>query len=92
MSSFFIVSMAVIARFAPSEAESLNHSDICRGTTCQDTPNWSFSHPHCWALGSPPADSFSQYASISACVSQWTSNEIASLNLKCGPPFRAVNR
>ena len=30
------------------------------GTICQETPYLSLSHPHCWALGSPPRERFSQ--------------------------------
>src|SRR5206468_12816849 len=59
------------------------------GTTCHDTPNLSLSHPH-WTSW-PPPESFSQKWSTSACVSQFTTKEIASVNLKIGPPFNATN-
>ena len=38
-----------------------------------------------------PAESSFQYLSISCCVSQFTTNEIASVNLKSGPPLSAIN-
>ena len=60
MSSFFIFRAAAIARFAPADAGPLSNSAMPRGTTCQDTPNWSLSQPHCWAFGSLPAESFYQ--------------------------------
>jgi hypothetical protein len=60
MSSLFIFRTAAIARFAPADAESLSISAMPRGTTCQDTPNLSLSQPHCWAFGSPSAESFYQ--------------------------------
>ena len=60
------------------------------GVTCHDNPNLSLSQPHCDS--SPPsAVSFSQKQSTSFCVSQFTTNEIDSLNLNCGPPFKATN-
>src|SRR5262249_37075103 len=58
------------------------------GITCHETPNLSLSQPH-WT-SSPPAESFVQKWSTSACVWQFTTSEIASVNLKIGPPFSAV--
>src|SRR5438105_9366385 len=49
----------------------------------------SLSQPHCTSL--PPAESFVQNLSTSACVLQFTTNEMASVNLKCGPPLSATN-
>src|SRR5215831_5135526 len=68
---------------------SCNNSTKVLGTTCQDNPYLSFNQPHCTCC--PPAESLSQNSSTSCCVSQCTTNEIASVNLKCGPPFKAVN-
>ncbi len=47
------------------------------------------SQPHCWIW--PPAESLSQYSSTSAWVSQFTTNEMAGVNVNSGPPFRAMN-
>jgi hypothetical protein len=60
------------------------------GTICQDRPNLSFSQPHCPC--SPPSESLSQKPSSSACVRQLTDSEMASVNLKYGPPFNAWKR
>jgi hypothetical protein len=60
MSSFFICIMAAMARWDFSDLGSPTRSRMPLGTICHDTPNLSFSQPHCWALGSPPAPSFSQ--------------------------------
>src|SRR5262250_951285 len=81
--------MASITRFDFSESLSCIISPNTLGTICQDRPYLSFSQPH--TPLSPPSDSFSQNSSISFCVSQLTINEMASLNLKCGPPFSAIN-
>jgi hypothetical protein len=59
------------------------------GTICQDTPYLSFNHPH--YSFSPPAESFSQSLLISRWVSQFTTNDMAGVNVKIGPPFSAVN-
>src|SRR2546430_707283 len=59
------------------------------GTICHDKPYLSLSQPH--LDFSPPAESFSQNLSTSSCVSQFTTNDMASENLKCGPPFSAMN-
>src|SRR5882762_57384 len=68
---------------------SLNILPSAVGIICQDTPNWSVTQPHrCF---SPPAESFSHNPSTSVCVSQFTKNEMAGENLKCGPPLRAIN-
>ena len=50
----------------------------------------SLSQPHC--PGSPPAESLSQNASTSSCVSQVTKSDMAGVKVKCGPPFKAMNR
>src|SRR4030095_10980527 len=58
------------------------------GTICHDNPYLSLRQPHrdfC-----PPAESFSHNSSTSSCVLQSTPNEMASVNLKCGPPFNAM--
>jgi hypothetical protein len=60
MSSFFICIMAAMARWDYSDLGSPIRSRMPLGTICHDTPNLSLSQPHCWALGSPPAPSFSQ--------------------------------
>src|SRR5271156_4087917 len=59
------------------------------GTICQDRPNLSLSQPHWTSV--PPVDNFSQCESSSSCVWQFTTNETASVNLKCGPPLSATN-
>src|SRR4029077_1164061 len=61
------------------------------GTICHERPNLSFSQPHCCARSSPPSHSLSQQRSTSAWVLHLTTKEIASVNLKCGPPLSAVN-
>jgi hypothetical protein len=52
--------MATIARCDCGEPGSLTSSGRMVGTTCQESPNLSFSQPHCCALGSPPDESRSQ--------------------------------
>src|SRR5215813_11530120 len=59
------------------------------GTICHDKPYLSFNQPH--LLSSPPSVSFSQNSSTSFCVSQFTTNDTASVNLNCGPPFNPTN-
>src|SRR6266568_8365521 len=73
--------------FSGSGSVSISSSTI--GTTCHDRPYLSFSQPHC--PPSPPMDSLSQTSSTSSCVLQFTTNDMASVNLKRGPPFNAVN-
>src|SRR6185503_5031392 len=68
---------------------SLNNSPKMVGTICQESPYLSLSQPHCTSL--PPAESFFQNLSTSACVVQFTTNEMASVNLNSGPPLRARN-
>src|SRR4051812_11260333 len=58
------------------------------GTTCHERPYLSFSQPH--LDFSPPSESFCQNQSTSSCVSQLMNNDMASVNLKCGPPFNAM--
>src|SRR5213593_1468768 len=89
MSILFIFSIAAMTRFDFSGALSCSISTRTVGTICHDTPNLSLSHPHCTSW--PPAESFSQKWSTSSCVSQFTTNDIASVNLKSGPPFNATN-
>ena len=72
-----------------SGSDSETRSPRMAGTTCHDTPNLSLSHPH-WSV-CPPRDRFSQNSSISFCVSQFTTKEMASVGLKWGPPFSATN-
>ena len=88
MSIFFICSMTFMTLSALARSLSCNILTRAVGTICHDTPYLSFSQPHCCAYSSPPADSSSQYQSTSACVSQGTWKEIASLTLKTGPPGR----
>src|SRR5674476_406101 len=63
----------------------------CRttGTTCQETPNLSFSQPQ--GCFSPPLESFSQNQSTSSCEAQLTTKDIACEKENCGPPFRRTN-
>src|SRR5437899_12925205 len=68
---------------------SCNISPKTVGTICHDRPYLSLSQPHCPC--SPPSESFSHSSSTSSCVSQFTKNEMASVNLNCGPPFNAIN-
>src|SRR5229473_1754010 len=89
MSSLTILSMACMTRCDFAESLLLISSPNTVGTICHDTPNLSLSQPHCTSL--PPAESFFQYLSTSACVLQFTTNETASLSLKCGPPLSAMN-
>ncbi len=83
MSIFAICSIASITRFAFAGSLSLNSSPSTVSTICQDTPNLSFSQPHCDSC--PPAESFPNNRSTASCVSQLTDREMASVNLKCGP-------
>src|SRR6266852_2257095 len=78
-----------MTRFDFSGSLSCNISPKAEGTTCHDTPYMSFSQPH--LDFSPPSESFSQNSSTSSCVSQFTTNDMASVNLNCGPPFNAMN-
>src|SRR2546422_11610865 len=88
MSSFTILSMACMTRCDFAASLSLNNSPKTVGTICQDMPDLSFSQPHCTSF--PPAESFFQNLSTSACVLQFTTNDMASVNLKCGPPCSAT--
>src|SRR3989304_3231082 len=78
-----------MTRFAFPESGSFISLNGAEGMICQDRPNLSLSQPH-W-LCSPPALSLLHSSSTSCCVSQSTSSEIASVNLKCGPPLSAMN-
>ena len=89
MSIFFIFSIACMTRLARRGSGSCSISPRMVGFTCHQTPKRSRSQPH--GPSSPPADSFSQYSSTSAWVSQSTDNEMPSVNLKCEPPLSAVN-
>ena len=60
------------------------------GATCHERPKRSLSQPH--GPSSPPSESVLQYASTSSWVSQFTWNEIASLNVNSGPPLSARKR
>src|SRR5262245_16105039 len=70
---------------------SLSFSMVMRtlGMICHDTPYLSVSQPHCCVC--PPSASFDHKESTSCCVSQFTKNEIAGVNLYCGPPLSATN-
>jgi len=61
----------------------------CVGTTCPREAEAVFSQPH-WLGSPPPASRPSHIRSTSACPSQSTTNDTASVNLKIGPPFSAV--
>src|SRR4051794_30721543 len=89
MSILSICSSACMTRLDFAASWLCNSSASAVGVICHDTPNLSFSQPQ--RLFSPPAESCSHSLSTSACVSQLTTNEMASVNLKCGPPFNAVN-
>src|SRR6058998_684553 len=68
---------------------SPNISPKADGMIYHDRPYLSLSQPH--LLFCPPAESFSHNSSTSSCVSQFTKNDMASVNLNCGPPFNAMN-
>jgi hypothetical protein len=90
-SSLSIWSMAFMTRVAFAPSSSLSIRPCAFGTICHDRPNLSFSQPH--RLGAPPsAVSFAHSASISCWVSHPTKNEMASVNLNCGPALSAMNR
>src|SRR4029077_1427626 len=89
MSSLFMRMSALITRFECAPSPLIISLSI-DGTTCHDTPNWSLSQPQ--RPFSPPAESFSQNASISSWVSQATIIEIASENLNSGPPLSPMKR
>ena len=83
MSIFFIWSIACMARCALSGSGSLSSSVRRVGMICHDRPYRSFSQPH--GPSSPPFVSAAQSSSTSSCVSQFTTNEIASVNVWCWP-------
>src|SRR5712691_348038 len=89
MSSFSICSTAFMTLFVFSASLSCISLPKTVGTICHDRPYLSLSQPHLPPL--PPCESFSHSSSTSCCVSQFTKKEMASENLKCGPPFRAMN-
>src|SRR5882672_5215831 len=68
---------------------SCNISTKAVGMTCHDRPYLSLSQPHLDFC--PPVESFSQSSSTSCCVSQFTTNDMASVKVNCGPPFSAMN-
>src|SRR6266436_558574 len=68
---------------------SCNISTKAVGTICHDRSYLSLSQPYLDLF--PPSESFSHNSSTSCCVSQFTTNDIASVKLNCGPPFRATN-
>src|SRR6202049_2163045 len=68
---------------------SCNNLPKMEGMICHDRPYLSFSQPHLSFL--PPSESFTHSSSTSCCVSQFTNNDIAGVNMNCGPPFRAMN-
>src|SRR6266851_2338641 len=89
MSIFFILSIASMTLFDFSGSGSPSIPPKIVGLICQDSPYLSFSQPHC--TSSPPSESLLQNSSTSSCVLQSTENETASVNLKWGPPFNAMN-
>src|SRR2546427_8582286 len=88
MSSLTILSIDSMTRCDFAASLPLNSSPKTVGTICQESPYLSLSQPHCTSL--PPAESFFQNLSTSACVLQFTTNEMASVNWKCGPPLSAT--
>src|SRR5215510_434494 len=89
MSILRICSIERMTRCAVSAFPSISISGSAFGMTCHERPNLSLSQPQ--GPSSPPFASSLQKWSISCCVSQWTWNDTASLNLKCGPPLSARN-
>src|ERR1700736_151101 len=89
MSILSICNIASMALFDFSGSLSPNSLPRAEGMICQDRPYLSLSQPHLSFL--PPSESFSHSLSTSCCVSQFTKNDIAGVNLNCGPPFRAMN-
>src|SRR5258708_19561329 len=89
MSSLTICIMACMTRCDFAASLSLSNFPKIVGTICQESPYLSLSQPHCTSL--PPAESLFQNLSTSACDLQLTTNEMASVNLKCGPPLSATN-
>src|SRR5438477_847266 len=89
ISIFFILSIASMTLFDFSGLESCSISPKIVGLICHDRPYLSFSQPH--GPSSPPCESFSQNSSTSPWVLQFTENDMASVNLNWGPPFRAMN-
>src|SRR5262249_35276870 len=51
MSSRFMLSIACMARCALPASGSVIRASSCLGTICQDSPNRSFTQPHCSASG-----------------------------------------
>src|SRR4030095_11230805 len=88
MSSFTILSMACMTRRDFAASLLLNNSPKTTGTICHESPYLSLSQPHWTSL--PPAESFFQNLSTSACVLQLTTNDVASVKGNCGPPFNAT--
>src|SRR5213078_435058 len=87
--SIFVISIiAFMTRCDRTGSGSLTYFSRIVGVICHDNPYLSLSQPQTFVA--PPAESFSQYSSTSACVSQLTTNETDSLNLNSGPPFSAV--
>ena len=89
ISIFFICSIACMTRCAFSRSGSPSSSGRRVGTICHDSPNRSLSQPQ--GPSSPPSESADQKRSTSSWESQLTWNETASVNVYCGPPFRATN-
>src|SRR6516164_5963023 len=89
MSILRICNIERMTRCAVSEFPSISISGSALGKTCHERPNLSLSQPQ--RPSSPSFASSLQKWSISCCVSQWTWNDTASLNLKCGPPLSARN-
>src|SRR6266508_2643541 len=89
MSNLSICSIACMTLFDFSGSLAPYNSPKTLGTTCHHRPYLSFSQPH--LDFSPPSESLSQNSSTSSCVSQFTTNEMASVNLNRGPAFKATN-
>src|SRR5437867_8188768 len=87
---FFIFNIALITLCAFSVSGSLNIWPRAAGMICHERPYLSFSQPH-WPSAPPLLVSFLHSMSTSSCDSQFTRNDIASVNLNIGPAFNAVN-
>src|SRR5690606_25561491 len=89
MSIFCIVMSAWATRPLLAGSGSLIHSISALGTICHERPKRSSIQPQ--RLGLPPVSRMRcQRESTSSCDSHDTSSEMAGVNLKWGPPLRAM--
>src|ERR1043165_7871807 len=89
-SSFLIVIIACMVRFAFSGSGSVMKLPITAGAICHESPYLSLSQPH-WPSCPPSAVSAFQYLSISAWSRHVTRNDTASVNGIGWPPLSAMN-